>query len=317
MRVVVIGGTGHIGTFLVPRLAEAGHSVVNVSRSRRLPYRPSAAWHDVEQLTLDRGSEESAGTFGRRICEAKPDAVVDLTCYTLESARQLVEPLRGNVSHFLHCGTIWVHGRSVEVPTREEHNRKPFGDYGCRKAAIEDFLLDEAAQNSFPATVLHPGHLVGPGWTPINPVGNFNLNVFRDLARGEEVALPNLGMETLHHVHADDVAQCFVRVLAHRSVAVGESFHVVSPAAVTLYGYAHIVASWFGRSPQLNFVPWQEWKQSATDREAETTWGHITRSSNCSIEKAQRLVGYTPRYTSFEATREAVFALIDNKTLEV
>ena len=33
-RVVVIGATGHIGTYLVPRLVMAGHDVVAVSRGR-------------------------------------------------------------------------------------------------------------------------------------------------------------------------------------------------------------------------------------------------------------------------------------------
>jgi nucleoside-diphosphate-sugar epimerase len=96
----------------------------------------------------------------------------------LESAQQLVEAVRGQVAHFLHCGTIWVHGPGIEVPTREEQARAPFGDYGCRKAAIESYLLTEARRNSFPATVLHPGHLVGPGWVPINPTANFNPRIF-------------------------------------------------------------------------------------------------------------------------------------------
>ena len=42
MRVAVIGGTGHIGTYLVPRLVEAGHQVVSISRSLREPYRCSS-----------------------------------------------------------------------------------------------------------------------------------------------------------------------------------------------------------------------------------------------------------------------------------
>jgi nucleoside-diphosphate-sugar epimerase len=317
MRIVVIGGTGHIGTYLVPRLVEAGHSVVNVSRSQRAPYLQNAAGKGVEQLTIDRSAEEGSGTFGSHICEATPEAVIDLTCYTLESTHHLVRALQGKISHFLHCGTIWVHGRSVEVPTREEHPRQPFGDYGCRKAAIESYLLDQARRAGFPATVLHPGHLVGLGWAPINPVGNFNLHVFSGLANGKEVTLPNLGMETLHHVHADDVAQAFVQALANRSVAVGESFHVVSSAALTLYGYANAVASWFGMPARLKFLPWEQWKQSVTENEAQITWGHISRSSNCSIEKAQRQLRFQPRYRSLDAIREALFGLIDSKVLEI
>jgi nucleoside-diphosphate-sugar epimerase len=307
MQAVIIGGTGHIGSYLTPRLVEAGLSVVNVSRSQREPYHPHPAWRQVRQVVLDRAAEEKAGRFGERIAELGPDIVIDLTCYLLESAQLLVEPLRGRVSHFLHCGTIWVHGPTVEAPMTEEQPREPFGEYGCRKAAIETYLLREARRNSFPATVLHPGHLVGVGWPPINPAGNFNTSVFSALALGEETALPNLGRECLHHVHADDVAQAFVASLTNWSSAVGESFHVVSPAALTLYGYARAVARWFGHDAQLKFLPWDQWKETVSEKDAQITWGHIAHSSNCSIRKAQRLLGYQPRYTSLEAIRESIY----------
>jgi len=51
MRVIVIGGSGHIGTYLTPRLVEEGHTVICVSRSQRKPYLPHTAWQDVEIRT--------------------------------------------------------------------------------------------------------------------------------------------------------------------------------------------------------------------------------------------------------------------------
>ena len=308
MRVVVIGGSGHIGTYLSPRLVEAGHDVTCVSRGRREPYRPHEAWKRIKLVTLDRSADEK---FSERVAELQAEVVIDLTCYTLESARRLVESLRGRVEHFLHCGTIWVHGHSVEVPTTEDAPRTPFGDYGCRKAAIERYLLEE-----FPATVLHPGHLVGPGWAPINPAGNFNPQVFSDLAAGRETLLPNLGMETLHHVHADDVAQAFVQAVERRGAALGESFHVVSPAALTLRGYAERMASWFGQEARLRFVPWEEWRRRFSEKDAALTWDHIAHSPNCSIEKARRLLGYEPRYSSLQAVQESVAWLMKSGAVE-
>jgi len=306
MRVVVIGGTGHIGTYLVPRLVEAGHEVIAVSRQRRAPYRQHAAWKAVRQITMDRAGAERAGNFGAQIRALAPEAVMDLICFTPESARELVEALRGQVRHFLHCGTIWVHGHSVQVPTTEVQPRQPFGEYGIHKAAIEKYLLAEAQRTGFPATVLHPGHIVGPGWAPLNPAGHFNPQVFARLARGEEVALPNLGLETVHHVHADDVAQAFVQALANWRGSVGESFHAVSPAALTLRGYAEAMAAWFGQPARLRFLPWEEWKTTVTEEESRATWDHIAHSPNCSIAKAQRLLNYQPRYSSLQAVQEAV-----------
>lgn len=317
MRVVVIGATGHVGTYLVPRLVEAGHEVIALSRGQRQPYTPHAAWKSVRQVQIDRPAEEAAGVFGPRVRDLKPDAVIDMICFTLDSARHLVEALRGQVQHFLHCGTIWIYGHSVEVPARESQPRRPFGEYGTQKAAIEAYLLDEARRNGFPATALHPGHIVGPGWAPLNPQGHFNPQVFAKLARGEEVALPNFGMETVHHVHADDVAQAFMQALNHWSNAVGESFHTVSPAALTLRGYAEAVAAWFGREANLRFLPWDEWRQTVAEDEANATWDHIARSPNASIDKAQRLLGYQPRYTSLQAVYEAVMWLVEHGVVQM
>ena len=312
MRVVIIGGTGHVGTYLVPRLVGAGHEVVCVSRQQRQPYHPDAAWKSVQMIRMDRDVAEQAGEFGERVRELMPDVIIDLICFTPESARHLVEAVRGKVQHLLHCGTIWVHGHSVEVPTTEEQPRSPFGEYGVNKAAIERYLLEEGRRNGLPVTIVHPGHITGPGWIPVNPAGNLNPEVFAKLARGEEVVLPNLGMETLHHVHADDVAQAFMRAIAHWGSAVGQSFHVVSPAAMTLRGYGEAVASWFGQPARLRFLPWEEWRETVSAEEAELTWDHIAHSPNCSTALARQMLDYRPRYSSRQALQESVAWLVEH-----
>jgi nucleoside-diphosphate-sugar epimerase len=214
-RVIVIGATGHVGTYLVPLLVEAGHEVVAISRGRAEPYRAHRAWQNVEIRQMDREALEKAGTFGKEILALKGEIVIDKICFTLESARQLVEALSGHVSHFLHTGTIWTHGTSAIVPTPEDAPKRPFGDYGVQKAAIERYLLEKARMERFPATLIHPGHIVGPGWNPLNPAGHFNPAVFSTLARGGTLALPNFGLETVHHVHADDVAGLFMAAIAN------------------------------------------------------------------------------------------------------
>jgi nucleoside-diphosphate-sugar epimerase len=316
MRVVIIGGSGHVGTYLVPRLVAAGHEVINISRTQREPYQAHGAWRFVQQVVADRAAEDEQGTFGPRVRDLESDVVIDMICFTLTSAQQLVECLRGRVQHFLHCGTIWAMGHSVEVPATEEMPRHPFGEYGVQKSAIQDYLLDQARRYGFPATVLQPGHIVGPGWMPINPAGNLDPGVFSRLGRGEEVTLPNLGMETLHHVHADDVAQSFMGAMANRSLSVGEAFHVVSPAALTLRGYAESVAGWSGHDANLKFLPWEEWRKTVSDDYAAQTWDHISHSPNASIAKAQRLLDYRPRYSSLLAIYESVQWLIGQGVVE-
>jgi nucleoside-diphosphate-sugar epimerase len=310
MRIVAIGGTGHLGTFLVPRLVEAGDEVVCISKGDR-PYQPSYAWKWVQDVVMDRTAEEATGSFGRRVMDFKPDVVIDLICFNRESARHLVEAVRGKVRHLLCCGTIWVHGYNVKVPVTEDTPRHPFGEYGIRKEQMESYLLEEAHRNLFPITLVHPGHLVGPGWVPLNPLGTWSVDVFARLAKGEELLMPHLGLETMHHVHVDDVAQVFIKAMANWRSSVGESFHAVSQAALTMRGYTESVAGWFGRPARLRFVPWEEYRATVSAEDAASCWDHMAHSSNCSMVKAQRLLGYSPRYSSLEAIFEALTWLLE------
>lgn len=315
MKIVIIGGTGHVGTYLVPRLVNDGHEVISISRQQRQPYQPNEAWKSVEQISIDRDEEEKNNNFGTRILEFNADVVIDMICFTLDSARQLVESLDGKVKHFLHCGTIWTHGHSIAVPTVESQAKAPFGEYGIQKAAIESYLLGQYKNHGFPVTILHPGHIVGPGWAPLNPAGNFNTEVFKKLSKGEELTLPNFGMETLHHVHADDVAQSFHKAINNFDEAVGENFHVVSAQAITLRGYAENISAWFGKAANLKFLPWGEWKKTMSKEDANFTLEHIMHSPNCSIERARMKVGFAPKYSSLEAVEESVSWLMENKQI--
>ena len=309
-RIVVIGGSGHVGSYLLPALVERGHDVVNVSRGIATPYRPHWTWNRIEHVTLDRRAEEEAGRFGVKIAALEPDIVVDMISFELPSTQQLVEALRGRVEHYLCCSTIWVYGRYVSVPSTEAEPPNPIDSYGTNKAAIESWLLHQARVTGFPATCFRPGHIVGEGWPPINPLGNTNLDVFSLIARGDELVLPNLGLEMLHHVHADDVAQWVIRAIENRSACIGDVFNTVSAHALTMRGYAEAVYQWFGKAPRLAFMPFDEWMLTLKGKDAEVSRGHVIRSSCHSIEKSRERLGYTPRYTSLDAVRESVAALI-------
>src|SRR6516165_8272172 len=294
-RIVVIGATGHIGTYLVPRLVDGGHEVIAVSRGTRGPYHASPQWDAVTTVTADRDAEDAAGTFGERVAALRPQVVIDLICFTAASARQLVEALRPSRPLLVHCGTIWVHGPALRVPVTEGEPRTAYGEYGTGKAEIEALLHQETRAGGLPAVVLHPGHISGPGWP---------------------LALPDHGLGVLHHVHADDVAQAFELALS-RPAAIGASFHVVAEQAMTQRGLAAGAARWFGREPVLDFVDWAEFARRAGPGPAEITREHTFRSITASIARAREVLRYAPRYSSLDALHEALAWLVAHGQADV
>jgi nucleoside-diphosphate-sugar epimerase len=315
-RVVVIGATGHIGTYLVPRLVDRGHEVIAVSRGTRGPYQAAPQWDAVTKVTADREAEDAEGRFGDRIAALRPEAVIDLICFTGESAKQLVEALRPSRPLLVHCGTIWVHGPALRVPVTEDEPRTAYGAYGTGKAEIEALLHAETRAGGVPSVVLHPGHISGPGWPVITPAGNLDPATWTALATGQPLALPDHGLGVLHHVHADDVAQAFELALS-RPAAVGGSFHVTAEQAMTQRGLAAGVAGWFGREAALDFVDWAEFTRRVGAGPAEVTREHTFRSITASIARAREVLGYEPRYTSLDALREALSWLVANGQADI
>jgi nucleoside-diphosphate-sugar epimerase len=316
MRVLVIGGSGHIGTYLVPRLVRAGHDVVTLSRGTRTAYTDAPEWQQVRRVVADREREDSEGTFGDRVVGLNPDAVVDLVCFTLEAATALVERLRGEVGHLLHCGTVWRYGPSHKLPISEDSGTAPIGEYGIQKDRIARILKEETASGGLVTTSLHPGHIVGPGWHPIGPLGNLDPAVWTTLSAGQPLRIPGTGADLMHHVHADDVAQAFERAVQHRDAAAGEDFNVVAPTALTVRGYAHIAAGWFGRTASLEPLTWEQFRATTSPEYAEQSWDHLHRNHCLSIEKAKSLIGYAPRYEPEDAVLESVRRLIEHDELK-
>jgi nucleoside-diphosphate-sugar epimerase len=317
MRIVVIGGSGHIGSFLVPRLVRAGHEVINISRGQRSSYVDDPAWQQVCHVAADRVAEDRDGSFPNRVADLHPDVVVDLISFTVDSAIALVERLRGETEHLVYCGSIWRHGPSVRFPITEVSGTPPIGEYGIAKAATASMLKEETSSGGLVTTSLHPGHIVGPGWHPIGPLGNLDPTVWQKLSAGEPLDVPGIGAEFLHHVHADDVAQAFEAAVDHRDAAAGEDFDIVAPTALNVRGFAQIAASWFGQTADLRTVSWDEFSRGTTEQAYDSSWAHLLRNHYVSIDKARTLLGYAPQYEPDDAVLESVRWLIDHGHLDV
>ena len=178
-------------------------------------------------------------------------------------------------------------------------------------------LKEESASGGLATTSIHPGHIVGPGWQPIGPLGNLDPAVWQTIASGQALQVPGSGTELMHHVHADDVAQAFENAILKREAAAGEDFNIVAPTALTVRGYVGIAASWFGQEPRMETVSWEEFRRTTTPESAEYSWADLSRNHCMSIQKATLLIGYAPAYEPEKAVHESVNWLINNGQLRV
>jgi nucleoside-diphosphate-sugar epimerase len=299
---VIIGGKGKVGSYLAPLLVADGFEVINVSRGKTGPLFAGPAWEKVKQINADRGSPG----FAERIAELGPDIVLDMICFETVDMLALIKALRGKLAHYLVTGSMWMHGPGTELPVAENEDREPLEHYGEEKSLMDQAIAREFRDNGFPGTIVHPGHIVCPSDIPINPQACKSLDAFKILKNGESLWLPNFGMETVHHVHAADVAGVFMAAVKAGKAAYGEGFNAVIPRDLSLRGYAAAAAAWYGRKADLRFEPYDAWKDRFSPKDAETTLTHILHSPSGSMEKTKQLLGFSPNYTSLEAVRECL-----------
>src|SRR6185369_11065365 len=100
MKVLVIGGTGYIGTHTVEELVRRGHDVTVFARGQTIARLPA----DVQFIKGDRHrSEEIAALRTRRF-----DAVVDINAYTRAETQSLINAFDGRIARFVHLSSLSV-----------------------------------------------------------------------------------------------------------------------------------------------------------------------------------------------------------------
>ena len=191
-RVVVIGGSGHVGASLVSRLVEAGHEVICVSRGRResLPTESRLEFSFAIVALATAPPKRQPAAFGAGIAALDADIVIDL--HPLHRA-QCQAPAwsrrsRDRVQHFLHCGTIWVYGSNADGPVRAPKTSPIIHSVttASRKRQSNSISAGRGPPDSgFPATVFRARPYRRARLGHFKPGGKFQQSGFSQIARGE------------------------------------------------------------------------------------------------------------------------------------
>jgi len=158
MRIVVLGGTGFLSTWVVRAALERGHEVVAVSRGRR-GEPPTGAL----AVVADRDDPASLATAVAALPGA-PDAVVDVCGYTVAGARAAAEVL-GPVPRYVYVSSISAYAGWPPGPVPDESaptfpSTADPADYGPMKAESERVLV---AATGGRVLLARAGLIVGPG----------------------------------------------------------------------------------------------------------------------------------------------------------
>jgi nucleoside-diphosphate-sugar epimerase len=248
VQVLVLGGTGVIGTGVVHRLLAHGASVSVFARGLRESTLPSAA-------RFIAGDRVDRKAFERAFEHSRHDVVIDLLGYTPDDAESLVRTFGGRCEQVIFCSTVCTYGVSLpaSVLVDERVLQQPTTPYAREKVACERILERAAAERRFEVTLLRPSHTYGPGGPLVDQLEIHGVAWDR-IARGLPVLCAGDGLGLWQATHRDDCAELFALV-AGAPRAYGEAFNATGDGIVTWRDYYRSVARSLGSSVQLVLAP--------------------------------------------------------------
>jgi dihydroflavonol-4-reductase len=222
VKLLVTGGTGFLGSHLVPRLVAAGHSVRMIGRSK--PSGEVAA--QVEYVAGDlknrdvvrRALEGVEGVYHLAgLVSFKPVDARKMFELHVDSTRELLRDVReaGTVKRVILASTSGTIAVSKEPRVGTEDDDYPITvvgrwPYYLSKIYEEKLALEYCRKHGIPLVVLNPSLLMGPGDERLSSTWT----VMKFL-QGELPAMPGGGMS---FVDARDAAEAFANALERGEV---------------------------------------------------------------------------------------------------
>ena len=249
MKILVIGGTGHVGSFLVPMLVKSGHDVYVGTRGRK-PIKIQKNFDGVSFVTLDSSNEAELADLKKY----NFDVVVDFP----GTAYKVWQVLKNDISHLVACGSLWMFGYPKVIPTPEiQQNEVLFTGYNRRGKEIQE-MKKESGKSKAVFSAVMPPNICGPGKIPLDHIGGRSIDAHKALAEGKTVYLPEGPEALIGPCDAEDLATLFALVINNREKSAGQIFNGGSKYSLTAtelvrtYGKIHNVEI------PIEYISWKD-----------------------------------------------------------
>ncbi len=305
-RALVTGAGGFIGSHLATDLAQEGHSVValdlhldrlSLLRTSGVDLREGDVADPETQKRAVAGVDTVFHLAAAHLGVAVPER--EFWRVNVDGVRTLVEAAReAGVRRFVHCSSVGVYGHVEHPPADEDSPCEPDLVYETTKLEGERVVLEAVRQHGFPAVILRPVWVYGPGCPRTE-------KLFRAVKKGR-FFVGGRGSGLRHCVYVKDMVRAF-RLAAESETALGQVIIVGDAKAVTVRELVDLIAELTGAAPPrsiplpilhgLGFLA--ELVSKPLGKEpplSRRTAKFFTANTSFSIARARKLLGYEPRY---------------------
>lgn len=227
-RVIVTGGSGFLGSHMIPALQKSGYEVLNIDIRE-------AKYIEVETVIADILDTEKmkeviknadavlhlAGLIEAGESVKDPQKFVDVN---ISGTVSVLEAMRENdVKTILFSSSAAVYGEPKNIPITEDDPTMPINPYGMTKLAMEGLISSYVQAHKFTGVALRYFNLYGPK-EHHEPESHAMPRFIKQIYEGKEVTVYGSGEHLRDYIHVNDIAVAHLAALEY-AFANPEQYH--------------------------------------------------------------------------------------------
>ena len=226
MRITVTGGAGFIGSHLVDRLIEDGHTVQVIdnlytgnkefvhSKAQfvELDIRDPKLYSVLEEFRPDYIFHEAAQT---EVSTSMSDPMLDCDINLMGLINLLNAAVKLDVKKFLMPSSAAVYGNLDTLPLNEEMIGNPSSFYGLTKLTTEHYLRIYHEAFGLPYICYRYSNVFGPRQGNGGEVGVISIFA-KAIVQGSPIIIYGDGKQTRDFIYVDDVVEANILGMQHQ-----------------------------------------------------------------------------------------------------
>lgn len=299
MKILVTGGAGFMGSWLVDNLVKRGHDVVSVDNLSGGFMRNVSK--DCKFVKMDLRDTKKVFKVTKGV-----DIIFHLAAYAAEGQsvfspieindinikpmnNLLVAAVNSNVKKFIFTSSMAVYGNQ-QPPFDESMQRQPEDPYGCGKAYCENILEIFAKTYGFGYAIIRPHNVYGPRQNISDPYRNVLGIWINRIMRGKPPLIYGDGEQTRAFSYIEDVIPPLANA-AFLEKANGQIINLGSDEVITINKACRIVLGAMNSKIEPKHME---------ERPCEVKHAH------CTIKKSQEILGYRTLHKLSEGIEKMV-----------
>jgi UDP-glucose 4-epimerase len=300
-RILVTGGAGFIGSWLVDELLKRGHEIVSVD-----DLSGGSLGNVNKDCKFIKADVRNTKKVEEIVKEEKIDIIYHLAAYAAEGQsvfspiqindinitpmhNLLVAGVNHDIERFIFTSSMAVYGRQ-KLPFSEDMPRQPEDPYGCAKDYCERMLEIFSNIYGFEYAILRPHNVYGPRQNIADPYRNVLGIWINMIMKGEPPYIYGDGKQTRAFSYIEDATPAIANAGLYKK-ANGHIINVGSAEVVTISQACKMVLETMDSDLKPIYL--------------EERPGEV-KHAYCTTEKSEKLLDYKTKYKLKEGIKKMV-----------